>query len=85
MDAENDRRVLELAAGAGHLFCEAAFLHRDADHAERKYHLTARQAGDLARRSGARRLTTFHFSPKYEREKALLREEAAAAHEGPAR
>jgi len=79
---ENDHRVLELAAGVDHFFCEAAFLDRDADHAERKHHLTARQAGELARQAGARRLTIFHFSPKYGEEEALLREEAAAAHEG---
>jgi ribonuclease Z len=77
---ENERRVLELASGADHLFCEAAFLDRDADHAERKHHLTARQAGEIARLAGARRLTIFHFSPKYEGEEALLREEAAVAH-----
>lgn len=81
---ENDRSVLELAAGADHLYCEAAFLDRDADHAERKHHLTARQAGELARRAGARRLTIFHFSPKYEREEALLQAEAAQAHGGGA-
>jgi ribonuclease Z len=81
---ENDRGVLELAAGADHFFCEAAFLERDADHAERKHHLTAHQAGDLARRAGARRLTVFHFSPKYEREEESLRAEAATAHEGSA-
>jgi len=78
----NDRRVLELAAGADHFFCEAAFLDRDADHAERKHHLTARQAGELAHLAGARRLTVFHFSPKYGDEEALLRAEAAAAHSG---
>ena len=77
----NDRRVLELADRADHFFCEAAFLDRDADHAERKHHLTARQAGELARRAGARRLTIFHFSPKYGREEESLRAEAAAAHE----
>lgn len=79
---ENDRRVLDLARDADHLFCEAAFLERDADHAARKHHLTARQAGELARQAGARRLTVFHFSPKYEDEEGLLQAEAAAAHEG---
>jgi ribonuclease Z len=79
----NERRVLELARGADHLFCEAAFLERDADHAERKHHLTARQAGELARLAGAHRLTIFHFSPKYEGEEELLRAEAAAAHRPP--
>jgi len=79
----NERRVLELARGADHLFCEAAFLERDADHAERKHHLTARQAGELARLAGARRLTIFHFSPKYEGEEGLLRAEAAASHRPP--
>jgi ribonuclease Z len=79
---ENDRGVLELAAGADHLYCEAAFMDRDADHAERKHHLTARQAGELARQAGARRLTVFHFSPKYGEEEAALRAEADAAHRG---
>jgi ribonuclease Z len=80
----NDRQVLELARDADHLFCEAAFLDRDADHAERKHHLTARQAGELARLAGARRLTVFHFSPKYEREEGELRAEAEAARLGEA-
>jgi ribonuclease Z len=77
---DNDRGVLDLASGADHFFCEAAFLQRDADHAERKHHLTALQAGELARLAGARRLTIFHFSPKYEGEEEALRAEAAAAH-----
>jgi ribonuclease Z len=74
--------VLELARDADHFYCEAAFLERDADHAERKFHLTARQAGTLARLAGARRLHIFHFSPKYEREEALLWTEAERAHRG---
>ncbi|HEY6000185.1 MAG TPA: ribonuclease Z, partial [bacterium] len=81
--AANDRRVLELARGADHFFCEAAFLERDADHAARKHHLTARQAGELARLAGARKLTVFHFSPKYEDEEEAVRAEAEAAHGSP--
>lgn len=75
-NAANRRGVVELSRGADVLFCEAAFLHRDADHARRKHHLTARQAGELARAAGASRLEIFHFSPKYLGEEDLLLREA---------
>ena len=69
-----------LAREADLLYCEAAFLERDLDHARRKNHLTARQAGELARAAGARRLEIFHFSPKYLDEEDLLLVEADRAH-----
>lgn len=80
----NRKRILELARNVGTLFCEAAFLERDADHALRKHHLTARQAGILAREAGAGKLEIFHFSPKYlGEEDALLAEARAAMEEDP--
>jgi ribonuclease Z len=61
------------------LFIESMFLHRDRAHAERKHHITARQAGEIARRLGARAVVPFHFSPRYQgREAALLAEVQAA-------
>jgi len=72
----NRRKVIELAREADVLFCEAAFLERDADHARRKHHLTARQAGELARAAAADKLEIFHFSPKYLGEEELLMREA---------
>jgi ribonuclease Z len=62
----NVRAVVRLAADADLLFCESPFLEADIEQATRRYHLTARQAGALARAAGVRRLEVFHFSPRYE-------------------
>jgi ribonuclease Z len=62
---ENYEKVINLANKADYLFIEAAFLDRDKDIARRKYHLTAREAGELARMSDVKHYTLFHFSPRY--------------------
>ncbi len=62
---ENVARIRELAAGSDCLFIEAMFLHKDEERAREKYHLTARQAGTLAREAGVERVIPFHFSAKY--------------------
>lgn len=79
---ENRSRILELADQADLLFIETTFLHDDAETASRKYHLTARQAGTLARQAGAKRIIPFHFSPKYRSMPHLLTGEALAAFRG---
>jgi Metal-dependent hydrolases of the beta-lactamase superfamily III len=64
-DEENEAKIVELAQGADIFYCEAPFLDRDAEKARERYHLTARQAGIMARKAGVRELTVFHFSPRY--------------------
>ncbi|MCP3981037.1 MAG: MBL fold metallo-hydrolase [bacterium] len=80
---ENRRRVVDLAAGVDLMICEAVFLDSDRELAAERNHLTARQAGRLAREAGARRLAPFHFSPRYSDREHELMEEAAAAFGGP--
>ena len=79
---ENARRIIELSTGSEVLFIEAPFLHEDVDNAAHKCHLTARQAGMLARQAGAKRMVLFHFSPKYKKERDLLDHEAMNAFQG---
>lgn len=78
---ENARAIVDLAQGADSLFIETAFTHEEEQRAAEKYHLTARQAGWLARDAGVRRLVPFHFSPKHSEEADRLVREAMEAFE----
>ena len=75
----NVERIVRLARGADVLFIESVFLDEDAAHAAQKQHLTARQAGTIARLAGARSVVPFHFSPRYVAREAALRAELEAA------
>lgn len=57
------------------LIHEAMFMETDRDHAVDKMHSTAREAGRVARRLGARKLMVTHFSRRYS-DPDLLVEEA---------
>jgi ribonuclease Z len=80
--AHNAHRILDLAHAADSLFIEAMFLHADAGRAADKYHLTARQAGWLARTAGVKHLIPMHFSPRYSDDPQRLRQEAEAEFAG---
>lgn len=73
---DNIERILMLAHGADLLVCETPFLEANREHAEARAHLTARQAGALARWAGVRHLQVFHFSARHEGAGEELRREA---------
>ena len=76
---KNLSRLVPVISGADYLFCEAAFLEKDRNIAEKKFHLTARQAGLIAKKAGVRKLIPFHFSPRYQGYAHLLFQEAEEA------
>ncbi|MDP9395786.1 MAG: ribonuclease Z [Actinomycetota bacterium] len=77
MDTAWCEGAVELARGADLLVVESTFLDCDRALAEDYGHLTARQAGRLAREAGARRLVLTHFSQRYGEDVAVFAEEAA--------
>lgn len=79
---ENARRVVALGDEPDLMVCEAHFLDADRALAEARMHLTARQAGELARRAGARRLAPVHLSARYRGREQELLDEAAHAFGG---
>lgn len=76
---ENVEKILELVRDSDVMFCEAAYAEVDREIASDRFHLTAEQAGRIARMGGVKNLVIFHFSPRYKENPSLLYEEAKRA------
>jgi len=81
MDTALCDNVFALADGADLLVIESTFLSEDRDLAAFVGHLTAGQAGSVARQAGVRTLVLTHFSQRYQ-DTSRFREEAAAEFAG---
>lgn len=79
MDTRPCEGALALARGADVLVCESTYLSSEAREAHDHGHMTARQAGELARDAGAGLLVLTHFSQRYPDTRAFV-EEARAVH-----
>jgi len=73
---ENVRRLIDLVKGSDVLYIETYFADEDSDRARERYHLTAVEAGRIAREARAGRLEAIHFSPRYINEPERLPREA---------
>lgn len=81
-DEENEAKIVSLAQGADLFYCESPYLDVDSEKARGRYHLTAKQAGLLARKAQVRELIVFHFSPRYTGQGEALEREAMEAFHG---
>jgi ribonuclease Z len=81
-DEDNEARVVALVKYADLFYCESPYLDIDAEKARDRYHLTARQAGIMARKAGVRDLIVFHFSPRYTGQGEAIEQEAQDAFQG---
>ena len=81
-DEENEANIVALAQDADLFYCESPYLDVDAEKARDRYHLTARQAGLMARKAHVRELVVFHFSPRYTGQGDALEREAMEAFQG---
>src|SRR3989304_685978 len=79
---ENEEKIVELSRDSDILYCEAAYLEKDINIASERFHLTARQAGDMAQKAGAKELVIFHFSPRYKDNPDELYNEAMQSFRG---
>lgn len=78
----NVAKIHALIGNADILFIETTFLQQDAARAADKYHLTAYQAGLLARNAGVANVVPFHFSQLYVGAETRVRQELEAAFSG---
>ena len=88
MDTRECPGAYELARGVDLLVCEATYLNELKDLAQEYGHLTAGQAGRIARDSGVKKLVLTHFSQRYAsteeavNEAGLYHKGVVAAHDG---
>lgn len=76
INEESFERIVQFASYADKFYCEATFLEKDRNKAKATYHMTAREAGILAREAQVKELIIFHFSRRYEDNYQRLIDEA---------
>lgn len=75
-DSRPCKRTIEIAVDADLLIHDATFGEEEAERAEQTGHSTAREAADVARKSGALRLALTHISSRYADDPRGLEREA---------
>ena len=78
----NKRDIVDLVKDSDIFFCESPFLAEEEARGQERYHLTARQAGLIAREANVKKLNVFHFSGRHTFRTEQLIQEAEKAFQG---
>lgn len=76
------KAIYKIADNADFMLIESTFLKEHTDRAEARFHLTSYMCGNLAARSGVKKLMLYHFSAAYIKMDRFI-EEAAEKYSGP--
>lgn len=74
IDTRYCQNAIELARNARLFLCESTYLEEHRELAYKHYHLTAKQAAQLAKEAHAEQLILTHFSARYQRLEGFLEE-----------
>jgi ribonuclease Z len=75
LDTLINKKIVPFVKNSDLLVCESSFRDGDKDKAKEHLHLTAKQCGEIAKKSGSKKLVLTHISQRYEKcKKELLGE-----------
>ncbi len=72
LDTSFNKNIIPFVNGSDLLICESMFNSDMEKMAGEKGHLTSKQAGEIAKKSGSKRLIITHISQRYEKEKSRI-------------
>jgi len=76
LDTKLNKNIVPFVKNSNVLVCEAAFEHGKENLAKRRYHLTSKQAAEIAKKAGVKRLVLTHISQRYEKKLESVLKEA---------
>ena len=68
LDTSTNSQVVKLVKNSDVLVCETSYSSELSDKAKEFHHLTSKQAGEIAKKSGSKKLIITHLSQRHERE-----------------
>lgn len=76
MDTKYNQNAIDLAKDADLVICEATYAEKEKEYAENYKHLTASQAGTIAKKAKAKKLILTHIAQRYEQNLKYIENEA---------
>jgi ribonuclease Z len=74
-DALYEQKIISFVRNSDLLICESTFSDNEKEEAKERKHLTSKQAGQIAKKSGAKKLIITHISQRYSKDyKKILNE-----------